>query len=584
MAVMIPAVIHSDVSSSAEKRIFRLLRDVPNTEDWIVLHSLGLAKHHTKRRGEIDFLVICSRGVFVLEVKGGRVARNNGVWLTRDRYGNNNKLNESPFEQAASAMFSLEKYIKNNYELGDKLGKLIFGYGVVLPNSPSFDVEPDGDAQITYFLEDTRQPITRYVGRIASFFEEQASGKRKRLTHKDIDELVCYLRGDFDVVLPLWEKIREIDDELLQLTKEQYQILSVLDIKPRVIVRGAAGTGKTLIANKEATAASRRSKKVLFVCYNRFLASRLNRNLVKEHLYENITVCSLYQLMDELIRDSTYGDEFAQKKQLSDNDEIYSVLYPEYASLAVMENDVISWDILIVDEGQDFISEPVLDFLDLCLVGGLESGNWRWFMDDNNQAAVFGHNDPASIERLESFGVSHMLTINCRNTVQIQEETQMLSTPRARAIARVEGLPVRYVWFDSNSGQVSALTRQIERTNKEGVSKSDVVILSARSISESAAAKIKSDNVLPFEQINLTDNKNINNIPYTTISAFKGLEADIVILTDIEKLDGYWWQAVLYVGMTRARVELVVLLPEKLRNIYNVKVNNALALLDDDEE
>jgi len=97
-------------------------------------------------------------------------------------------------------------------------------------------------------------------------------------------------------------------------------------------------------------------------------------------------------------------------------------------------------------------------------------------------------------------------------------------------------------------------------------------------------AKIKSDNVLPFEQINLTDNKNINNIPYTTISAFKGLEADIVILTDIEKLDGYWWQAVLYVGMTRARVELVVLLPEKLRNIYNVKVNNALALLDDDEE
>jgi hypothetical protein len=582
MAVMIPAVIHSDVSSSAEKRIFRLLRDAPNTEDWVVLHSLGLAKHQTKRRGEIDFLVICSRGIFVLEVKGGRVARNNGVWITRDRYGNNNKLNESPFEQAASAMFSLEKYIKNNHELGEKLGKLIFGYGVVLPNSPSFDVEPDGDAQITYFLEDTRQSIARYIGRIALFSEEQTLGKRKRPTHKDIDELVSYLRGDFDVVLPLWEKIRETDDELLQLTKEQYQILSVLDIKPRVIVRGAAGTGKTLIANKEATtAASRRTNKVLFVCYNRFLASKLNQNLVKEQFYKNITVCSLYQLMDELIRDSAYGEEFAQKKQLSDNDEIYSVLYPEYASLAVMDNDAISWDILIVDEGQDFISEPVLDFFDLCLVGGLESGNWRWFMDDNNQAAVFGRNEPASIERLESFGVSHMLTINCRNTVQIQEETQMLSTPRARAIARVEGLPVRYVWFGSN--QISALMRQIDRINKEGVSKSDVVILSARSISESAAAKITSDNVLPFEQISLTNNKNINHIPYTTISTFKGLEADIVILTDIEKLDGDWWRAVLYVGMTRTRVELVVLLPEKLRNIYNAKVNNALALLDDEE-
>ena len=476
-----------------------------------------------------------------------------------------------------------QKYIKNNHDLGEQLGKLIFGYGVILPNSPSFDVEPDGDPQNTYFLEDTRQPITKYIGRIATFSEQQTSGKRNRPTHKDIDELVNYLRGDFDVVTPLWAKAHETDEELFQLTKEQYQVLSVLDIKQRVIVRGAAGTGKTLIAYKAATTASKKNTNVLFVCYNRFLATHLIHKQEEDNSFENITVRSIYQLMDEIIRNSIYCEEFNLKKAVCNKDELYSFLYPEYASLSVMEDPTISWDVLIVDEGQDFISEPVLDFFDLCLVGGIESGNWRWFMDDNNQAAVFGRSEPASIDRLESFGTSHMLTINCRNTIQIQEETQMLSTPLGRAIARVDGLPVRYVWYDSNSGQVSALSRQIVRINNEGMNKSDVVILSARSIYESAATKIKKNNVLPFDKTSLIDNKNINHIPYTTISAFKGLEADIVILTDIEKLDGDWWQAVLYVGMTRARVELVVLLPEKLRTIYNDKVNKTLASLDDEE-
>ena len=54
MSRMIPATIHPDVKSAAEKRIFRLLRDAPGTDDWVVLHSLGLARHQTKRRGEID--------------------------------------------------------------------------------------------------------------------------------------------------------------------------------------------------------------------------------------------------------------------------------------------------------------------------------------------------------------------------------------------------------------------------------------------------------------------------------------------------------------------------------------------------
>ena len=77
---------------------------------------------------------------------------------------------------------------------------------------------------------------------------------------------------------------------------------------------------------------------------------------------------------------------------------------------------------------------------------------------------------------------------------------------------------------------------------------------------------------------------NNSQISYTTVSAYKGLEASIVILTDIEEIEGDWWSSVLYVGMSRAKVELIVLLPEKLKALYESCVKSAMSSLDEVEE
>ena len=52
MTRMIPPTIHSSVQSHAERRIYEVIRDAPDTEHWVCLHSLGLAHHETKRRAE----------------------------------------------------------------------------------------------------------------------------------------------------------------------------------------------------------------------------------------------------------------------------------------------------------------------------------------------------------------------------------------------------------------------------------------------------------------------------------------------------------------------------------------------------
>lgn len=76
MEIMIPSDISPDVRSNAERHVFSWFKEAPDTEDWIVLHSLGITNHNKLIYGEVDFFVLVPNwGIFALEVKGGRVQK-----------------------------------------------------------------------------------------------------------------------------------------------------------------------------------------------------------------------------------------------------------------------------------------------------------------------------------------------------------------------------------------------------------------------------------------------------------------------------------------------------------------------------
>ena len=132
MARMIPRIISPDIKSEAEKHVFKLFRDTPGTEDWIVIHSLGIAHHRSLLFGEADFLVLIPfKGLFALEVKGGRVRVNDGIWNFTDRNGHTDSKARGPFEQVNDAVFSVVDYIKSNLDEAHRhLSGLFFGTGV----------------------------------------------------------------------------------------------------------------------------------------------------------------------------------------------------------------------------------------------------------------------------------------------------------------------------------------------------------------------------------------------------------------------------------------------------------------------
>lgn len=67
---------------------------------------------------------------------------------------------------------------------------------------------------------------------------------------------------------------------------------------------------------------------------------------------------------------------------------------------------------------------------------------------------------------------------------------------------------------------------------------------------------------------------NGKTVTYASVSAFKGLENDYIVLTDIEELQSEWWQAVVYVGMSRARLGLFLLIHEKAKSVFEAKLRS----------
>ena len=87
MATLIPNILKESSQSRGETLIFNYFKkDQGVSKDWIILHSLYIAQHRKKKRGEADFiLLIPNKGILCVEVKAySQISRKEGVWFFSD--------------------------------------------------------------------------------------------------------------------------------------------------------------------------------------------------------------------------------------------------------------------------------------------------------------------------------------------------------------------------------------------------------------------------------------------------------------------------------------------------------------------
>ena len=202
------------------------------------------------------------------------------------------------------------------------------------------------------------------------------------------------------------------------------------------------------------------------------------------------------------------------------------------------------------------------------MVGGLAGGSWAIFGDFTRQALYGGAKDPVSaLSRYCDHFVRARLTLNCRNTRRIAEETALVAgfdKPPFR-LGDEMGLPVEHRYWKKPADLLKSLTSVVERLVKEAMPIEDVMILSPRRLANSGLAGVKSISRFRLVDVSRGMTRVQHSLKFSTIHSFKGLESPVVIIVDVDQVDSDEHQSLLYVAMSRARSLLILMISKGAR-------------------
>ena len=559
MSRMIPSVISPEVKSNAERRIFDWFKNAKGTENWIVLHSLGIANHNKVIHGEIDFFVLApSLGLFALEVKGGRVSRTEGIWQFTNRHGQTGQKNRGPFDQAWDGVHSIVSDIKSKLDYNHRnLNRLFFGIGVMFPDI-EYTASGSDEEQWQVFDINDGDDITGYLQRLCKGASQKYEEKfhrpvseESKLSVDDVNYIATLLRGDFDRTVALGILVRSAERDMIALTAEQYRCTDQLEDNPRCLIRGGAGTGKTLIAIQEAMKSVASGQRVALFCYNNNLGKWL-ATCFKESSLRPEYAGTFHKFMTDTL--AKHEVSFTVPKDEKAQQVFYQERLPELA-LPLIKESLEKYDVIIADEAQDLISEKYLDVLDAALSGGLTRGKWRMFGDFSMQAIYINATTSESmlemLDRRTSY-IKFRLTVNCRNTKPICEEICTVTgyNPPNEMWMKVDGPPVHYSTYSTETEGEQKLQQVIGDLISNGVPANRITILSPVKRERSLTGRIRKYRIAEYRA------EGNSTITYCTIQGFKGLENTVIILTDIISFRN---EQLMYVALSRATAGLYII-------------------------
>ncbi len=593
MATTIPRVIPDDAPNS-ERLVFQLLREDPATDGWIVIHKIRPRQRPGRRPREIDFLVLIPDvALLCIEAKGGGFVIEGGSWY---RPGPPREPIEPPVDQAEAAMYLMRNELVNQFRRQWDDAELPIGCAVVLTdtNWPEEIREP---GRPVVGLPDLQQQGARTLAQRLEEIAQTVRGEidpARRLSFNlpTVHSIAEYLLPTDVVLVPVPRPIpyRTFEHLLISLTEEQYQSFEAVNENDRVLFHGAAGTGKTMLALELAKRRAAAGDRVALVCYNRILGDWLVSESMQHFRLSDVIGSFWHHFAYTIVgRDPLFWQQFSSAMDsAADNDERYEILCPAYASDSLLQSGPM-FDYLIVDELQDMCQDPYLEIMDLALLGGLQGGRWAMFADFNQQFMNWGRNPDSNIANLNQYlgdgqYAERTLVVNCRNTLPIITDASNISgidLPETYQNTINGPLPSYEFWRDDSDLRIQ-LDRAVRGLVNNGEQTSNIFVLGTSALEQSGLDLLNhvyagyglfdcpgiywppraSCDQLPCCQIGVDDN---SHLKFREVRRFKGMESKGVILI-VDRMNLPDDRAALYVGMTRACINLIVLAHESARH------------------
>lgn len=561
MAILVPETPKD--CPNGERVVFeRFARDLD--DDWVVLHSLGLVKHNKKLWGEADFILVTTKGVFAVEVKGGRVSCRDGEWIHEAPGRVPYRRRESPWTQAKDAMYAV---IDSLVRADKSLGRLLFGYGVIMPHERFKTTGPEIELETLLNVDSFGRNLRFYVGDLMRYWEsathERQQHERRLPTKEEIRRIREILRPDIDSSFSLGSFFTGLEREQLLLTNGQIRAARGVANNPRTVIRGRAGTGKTVIAIDHAKRQAESGKDVLYLCFNQLLARHVSESLKNDLAGSRIRVKHVHSLFGEIIGKAGLTDRLSEFRK--DDPEFFSRVFPELFLEAAFLIDLQGADVLVIDEAQDLLTTANLDAFDILLSGGLRKGQWHMFIDPMQNIYGKEANDAERLLREAGFA-EYELYENCRNTRQVALQTSIISGIDMAIDGAPDGPARDCLYYKDGNDLISRLNRCVHELLASDVKPRQMIILSPRRIENSMLAGCKDVAGVPLR--NLHEAVSGDGLDFATMHSFKGLERDVVIAVDVDQVGDESVSMLHYAGLSRARGLLCVFMPETQKRSY----------------
>jgi hypothetical protein len=547
MARMLPPLTAAQFASAAERVLFQEL-ERQLSDEYRVLHGVRWVSRTggRQRDGEADFVIAHPRhGVLVLEVKGGVIACDGatGQWTSTDGKGETHEIDD-PFAQALRNMYALIDRLAEHPETAGARYRVARAVAF-----PDMLVDPKllpPDAPRNQIIDSGDLPtIVRALGRAWDGTPGEAPGEPA------IAALVRLLRPSVTIGrLGLVGAMRAEALELTDLTDQQIQIMEVLTGQRRLLVQGVAGSGKTMLALEATRRLGEQGFRTLYTCFNKGLAAAARDQLsdtLSPDAHALVRADHYHELAMQLVQEAKGSFPLIPDAGMS---AFFREDLPIHL-LEALESLPDRFDAIVVDEGQDF-EEGWWETL-FALLADPTEGIFYLFYDDNQRIFEQGVQGKFPVP-----GPPMPLTRNCRTTRAIHEAAAAYAPEGSRgSCGGPEGRPPVCVPCElGEPGVTDALRRVVhDLVTGEGVPPGEIVVLTPRAARTSFLPE-----GLALGTCRLTwEEGGDRAIRCRSIQSFKGLEADIVILAEADRVRPSSADGLMHVALTRARHHVVVL-------------------------
>jgi superfamily I DNA and RNA helicase len=352
-------------------------------------------------------------------------------------------------------------------------------------------------------------------------------------------------------VKPLLSHILREEDKLrIELTAQQFWYMRALGARKRAAVTGGAGTGKTLLAMHKAQELAAAGRKTLLVCYNSPLADHL-KDVAGQDLKDYLHPMGFHELCAwriQLVFKRTGIDLELEARQAFPGEDRFHVQLPYALALSKDYLPDYQYDAIIVDEGQDFGADYWMA-LEMLLTDEKE-GCFYVFYDPNQ--ALYQSAD--HIKEIMQGDYPFPLTSNCRNTVPIHTAAYRFYKGEQIEPPKIEGEAIQIICQDSILDQRKQIHGLIsDLVGKQGIEPKEIVVLIAGRNLEKYASLLSSSSLPAGIKYSIKRHRLPNTILVESVGRFKGLEASIIILWDVDEFDLDEDREALYVAFSRAK-------------------------------